>query len=252
MKKYRVLSIILCATAVCALFFYVYAAGIFPNTPYAIGIWCEKTPGAVQYEDYQNMFRIRSYAVNLLNPNYWVVGWRVTTNNYYFWVGASLSVNMEEDAGCQEAWFYICSRYTTDTDPYSYGAGSQTMWIQIDISTYTTYAVIKYTDDYNSEYGVKLWEATDAKYMNGTWEIYFKSWDWSAYQAEIDFYFTPQKVQSQAELVYAWTGVDPCFWLYHWRIWIGYHGYIYVGSSNYGDQSVWRYFSNVMYGTRIL
>ena len=251
MKKYREVSIILCAVAVCALFSYVFAAGIFPNQAYAIGAWCQYSGyGVWQYEDYQNTFRIKFYAVNPY-PNSWVVAWRVTTNKYSFWVGNSLSVNMEEDAGTQEAWFDICNLYSTTIDPYSYSTGSGAKWIRIDIARSTNHAVIQYGGDHLNVIIRTLWQADNAKYMNGTWEICVKSYQ-SISNGQIDFYFTPQKTQSQAELVYSWTGNDAGVFLYYWYYDVGTQGYIYTGSSNYGTQAGWRYFSNVIVGTRIL
>ena len=248
MKKYREVSIILCAVAVCALFSYVFAAGIFPNQAYAIGAWCQYSGyGVWQYEDYQNTFRIKFYAVNPY-PNSWVVAWRVTTNKYSFWVGNSLSVNMEEDAGTQEAWFDICNLYSTTQEPISLTVGC--MWIRIDIARTTNHAVIQYYAGWGVGGGT-LWQADNAKYMNGTWEICVKNWQ-SQSNGQIDFYFTPQKVQSQAELVYSWTGNYAGYWLYLWWYNAGTQGYIYTGCSNHGADSGWRYFSNVIVGTRIL
>jgi hypothetical protein len=153
-----------------------------------------------------------------------------------------------EDAGTQEGWFYISNRYSTTVDPYTFYDWYQ-FWLRINVDIHTSYTVCQMMDH---SHGVhKIFESSDAKYMNGTWEIYVEHYT-SNTDAKIQFFFTPKGVQGQAELVYTWNDGYCAVWLWLWDYDAGRNGYIYVGSSNYGIASGWRYFSNVIYGQRIL
>lgn len=249
MKRSKGISLALCAIIVVSLVCVAFASTVFPRQAFDYGLWREKAGyGGCQYDTYQNSIRIKSYSENPYGNN-WTVGWEVTTSAFGFWVGNSITFDMQEESGSQEGWFYISNRYSTTVDPYSFG-DRYDFWLRINVDQHTNYTICQMRDWSDGIY--KIFDSTDAKYMNGTWEIYIDHYTADPIDSKIVFYFTPKGVQSQAELVKTWDDGYCDIWLWLWDYDAGHTGYMYVGSSNCGTTTGWRIFSNVILGKRIL
>jgi hypothetical protein len=242
------LSIIICLSTLA----YVYSAGVFPNASFSYGVWYSGGTAVWENNEYYNAWNVRAYNYQ----NEWVLSWRVTNQRYVFWQGNWISVNIIADPDSQEGWFYIHSEFSTSNDPWNLGGA----WLKISVARHLN--LVQWIYHYTwlgTPYQGVIWQSNDAKYYNGTWEIYFERADpHGTYPPDpfcIRLYFTPSNIQAQSELVSTWSGSagsQVMEWGLNWNNEHSQQGYLWVGISYYDlYHTNWMHFANLRVGYRI-